>query len=322
MASTYTQAEPAIVETVARTPEAGSYIDWAAIIAGAVFASAISFILFTFGSAIGLTLASPFEGEGIRLSFFAIASAIWAVWAAVSSFMAGGYLAGRMRRRMFDATEDESDMRDGAHGLLVWGVGVLVGALFFAGTLSGVVRGGTEVASSVASGAAAGTVAAGLSDDGGVGYIADKFFRAEANPVAAGTSGTSGGEVIDAMPTAQSASGMRGEVGRILAASMASGTEVPEADRAYIARLISNQTGMEEAEAEARVDAVLTEAAEAAAATEAAAREAADTARRLLVLGAFLTAASLLVAAVGAWWAAGFGGRHRDEGTILIRRMR
>ncbi|MBU2091014.1 MAG: hypothetical protein KKB63_10685 [Alphaproteobacteria bacterium] len=239
MASTYTQAEPAVVETVARTPEAGSYIDWAAIIAGAVFASAISFILFTFGSAIGLTLASPFEGEGIRLSFFAIASAIWAVWAAVSSFMAGGYLAGRMRRRMYDATEDESDMRDGAHGLLVWGVGVLVGALFFAGSLTGVVRGGTEVASSVASGAAAGTVAAGLSSDGGVGYIADKLFRAEPAPVASGT--------VDAMPTAQSATGMRAEVSRILAANMASGTDLPEADRTYIVRLISNQTGMEEA---------------------------------------------------------------------------
>jgi len=35
------------------------------------------------------------------------------------------------------------------------------------------------------------------------------------------------------------------------------------------------------------------------------------------VLAAFLTAASLLVSAIGAYWAAMNGGRHRDEGTVF-----
>jgi hypothetical protein len=47
--------------------------------------------------------------------------------------------------------------------------------------------------------------------------------------------------------------------------------------------------------------------------------EAADDARRIGVMGAFLVAASLLVSAAGAYFAAGVGGRHRDEGTIIAR---
>ena len=41
----------------------------------------------------------------------------------------------------------------------------------------------------------------------------------------------------------------------------------------------------------------------------------ADKVRRATVLVAFVTAASLVVSAAAAWWAAGMGGRHRDEGT-------
>ena len=42
---------------------AASYVDWGAIIAGAVVASAIAFVLLTFGSAVGLTLTSPSEAR-------------------------------------------------------------------------------------------------------------------------------------------------------------------------------------------------------------------------------------------------------------------
>ena len=41
----------------------------------------------------------------------------------------------------------------------------------------------------------------------------------------------------------------------------------------------------------------------------------ADKARRVGVIVAFVTAAALMVSAVAAWWAAGMGGRHRDEST-------
>ena len=43
------------------------------------------------------------------------------------------------------------------------------------------------------------------------------------------------------------------------------------------------------------------------------AADAAETARKAAVIAAFITAASLLVAAVGAYWAAMMGGNHRDK---------
>jgi hypothetical protein len=66
-------------------------------------------------------------------------------------------------------------------------------------------------------------------------------------------------------------------------------------------------------EANARVDNVLASVEGA----KAEAADAADAARRTGVLGAFLVAASFLVSAVGAYWAAQVGGRHRDKGTAF-----
>jgi hypothetical protein len=47
------------------------------------------------------------------------------------------------------------------------------------------------------------------------------------------------------------------------------------------------------------------------------AKQAAETARKIGVLVAFLSAASLAVGAAAAWWAATMGGKHRDEGVDL-----
>ena len=45
--------------------------------------------------------------------------------------------------------------------------------------------------------------------------------------------------------------------------------------------------------------------------------DAAESERKLGVLAAFLTAASLLVAGAGAYWAAMQGGNHRDKQTVF-----
>ena len=130
--------------------DARSHLDWPAVIAGAVVVSAISLVLITFGSAIGLSLTSPFDNSGMSAVGLAIALGLWLVWVQISSFMAGGYVTGRMRRRAYDASEHESDVRDGMHGLGMWGMGVLIGALFLALSATGVVT----TAATVTSGAA------------------------------------------------------------------------------------------------------------------------------------------------------------------------
>ena len=100
----------------------------------------------------------------------------------------------------------------------------------------------------------------------------------------------------------------RAEAGRIFAQSALAG-EVSADDRTYLAQVVSTNTGLPQAEAEARVDQVIT----AIETAKAEAAETAEAARKMTVLGAFLTAASLLVSAVGAYWAAQKGGNHRDK---------
>jgi hypothetical protein len=88
----------AMVERVSRFDEpaaplkrpatgAASYVDWGAIIAGAILASAIAFVLLTFGSAVGLTLTSPFRGEGLAGTALAVAIALWVLWEKYPAFL-------------------------------------------------------------------------------------------------------------------------------------------------------------------------------------------------------------------------------------------
>jgi hypothetical protein len=272
-----------------------SYIDWPAIIAGTVLATAISFVLMTFGSAIGLTLTSAYEGRGMTLFWFAIAAALWMLWVQISSFMAGGYLTGRMRRRNYDATEYESDIRDGSHGLIMWAVCVLLGALIAFSGISAVVATATGAASTVAAGAAAG--AAGNADEmlgEGDSLLVDRLLRS--------TNAT-------AQPTTAD---NRGEVGRIIAGALED-DELADADRQYLASIVAARSGLTQEEAQARVDETWSQAQQARAVAE----EAAETARRVGLIAAFLTAASLFASAIGAYFGATLGGNHRDKQVMV-----
>jgi hypothetical protein len=93
----------------------------------------------------------------------------------------------------------------------------------------------------------------------------------------------------------------RAEISRLLVAAVASGSITPQ-DRAYLAQLVSQRTGIPPQEAEQRVDAAIT-----------AAREAIDKARRGTILAGLTTAIALVVSFAAAWWAAMKGGQHRDK---------
>jgi hypothetical protein len=282
-----------------------SYLDWPAIIGGIVLASAISLLLLTFGSAVGLSFANFRSFTGTAPVWAAIAAASWLLWVQISSFMAGGYLTGRMRRRFHDATEHESDVRDGAHGLLVWAGALVIGAIIAVGGLGAAVSAignavgtATTAASNVAQGAAANPQAANaVSALDPNAYFTDQLFRLA--PGATAPQGTT--------------TDYRGEAGRIIATSAVSGTAVSADDKAYLAQLVSQDTGLPADQANARVDQVLKAIDDA----RAKAADAAETARKTTVLAAFLTAASLLVSAVGAYWAAMKGGNHRDDSTVF-----
>lgn len=274
---------PAAVDSSER-----AYVDWPAILAGAVVATAIAFLFTAFGSAIGLSLTPLLDGENSAVAAV-IAIGLWVLWVAVSSFMAGGYLTGRLRRRVYDATPHEVDVRDGAHGLVMWAVGALIGATLTVASVSGAARIGAEALSAAGSAAAsAGATAIQAVSGGNPELLVDRLFRSD------GTGTTVTGSTRD-------------EVSRLLEQG---GSGIADEDQGYLASLIASRTSLTEDEAAARIAAMSDEL---AAAAEAAA-SAAELARKAAVISAFLVAVSLLIGAAGAWWAAGVGGRHRDEG--------
>ena len=292
-----------VVAAGSPTQDHASYVDWPAIVAGILLASAISILLLTFGSALGLSFADIADGEGANPILVAVMAALWLLAVTLSSYMAGAYLTGRLRRRIGDATEHESDVRDGAHGLLVWAGAVVVGAMLAVSGIGAAVNTAGSIASTVTQAASnvAGEAAGAIDPNA---YFIDAMLRPGAPPAP----GQPGQPASDAA---------RAEIGRILANGATSG-QVPEEDRAYLAQLVSANTGLAEPEARARVDQTLGNVD----AARQAALDAAETARRTAVLGAFLVAASLLVSAIGAYWAASKGGNHRDKGTVFATMFR
>ncbi len=248
-------------------------VEWSAVFAGAFLAAAISFVLLTFGTAIGLSATSPWPNSGLSTSVVAGIAVFWVLAQQIGSFMAGGYVAGRMRTGLHDASADEVQFRDGVHGGVVWAVGIVVGAGLLMATASAVTRTTAEVA-----GGAAATAAAGSSD-----IVVDRLLR----PQKAG------------QPASEA--DVRSEVGRVLATAVANGTLTSQ-DRSYLAQVIAQRTGVSAEEADKRISEAFNGA-----------REAADKARKAAVLTGFVTAASLLISLAAAWWAAIKGGHHRDH---------
>jgi len=185
-----------------------------------------------------------------------------------------GYLAGRLRIRWSTVHSDEVYFRDTAHGFLVWAVGVVITAAFLGAAVSSIVGSGAKLAATTAAaGAIAATASGGETITGAAptsgpqsalatarSYLTDTLLRPDRIPAVAA-------------PEA------RLEIGRIFAEALRKGT-LPDADRKYAARLIAAQTGLSQAEAEQRVDAVYAQGKSITADAERAARDAADKARK------------------------------------------
>src|SRR6201992_4107495 len=126
-----TVIEPAPMETRTglRPPVDGWRVEWSPIILGALTAAAVSSILVTFGTAIGLGLSST--SPTWRDASFALwlLSGIYLVLTALISFACGGYLAGRTRSPYAPAAAEDVERRDGWHGLGSWALAILIGAL-------------------------------------------------------------------------------------------------------------------------------------------------------------------------------------------------
>jgi hypothetical protein len=285
-----------VARPAAAVADKPSFVEWPAVFAGAVLAAALSFVFLTFGTAIGLSATSPWPGSGLSAKVIASIAVFWVLAQQIGSLMIGGYVAGRMRTRWSEAG-DEAEFRDGLHGGLVWGIGVLFSALLVFATAGAAARTGAEVA-----GKAAATVA-GTSDP--MDAVIDTMLRPTVTAQAQAAAPPPAAAAQPARPrTAGAPAGgdeSRAEISRIMASALASGALTSE-NRAYLAQVIVQRTGLPQSEAERRIDAAVT-----------AAREAADKARKAAILTGFVTAAGLILSLGAAWWAAMKGGQHRDN---------
>jgi hypothetical protein len=256
-----------------------SYVNWSAIVAGALAAAAVAFVLHSFAAGIGAAVSST--APTWRDASFALValSGLYLVLVALVSYGFGGYVAGRMRSRLAGRTPDETEFRDGVHGAATWALATLLTALLLFGGAQSLTRL-----------AAPSTGTAGPSTSvGGENIIAfdiDRLFRGVRPDV--------------------NMESTRAEAARILL-SGSSHSGMNTEDRAYLIRLVTERTGLGQPEAERRVADVIARA-----------KENIARARKSAVLLSFSTGAAALLGLAVACFAAIEGGMHRETSPSLL----
>ncbi|WP_407119086.1 hypothetical protein [Bradyrhizobium sp. LMG 9283] len=256
------------------TGESPRIVQWSSVFAGALAAGAMSFILISFGVAIGLGVSSASPSWRDASAALALLSGLYLIIQAIISFGFGGYIAGRTTRPALAPAkiEGDDDRRDGLHGLTAWALAVLLGAALLA-LLGAAAIDRSPMRSSASNMSAAEPL---------LSYELDKLFRA---PRRAPNT-----DLREA----------RAEAGRILMTS-SSHSGVSTDDRAYLVQEVAAITGLAAPDAERRVNALIADS-----------KTAINRARRNSIIVAFSVAAATLIGAAVAWAAAVAGGRHRD----------
>lgn len=327
---------PAIV-----APTHESAVSWGAILAGAIGAAALSLILLILGVGLGLSSVSPWSFDGVSKETFGWTSVAWLTFTAIAASALGGYLAGRLRTKWAGLHGDETYFRDTAHGFVSWAVATLLTAALLTSAIGGILGAGAKVAGATA-GAAASTVgvaAAGAgsaamgTQEGDLDYWVDSLFRNASTDSAAPPppAPLAPGAMPSPTAAAPAAPGnvpppprpmpgnergadrreVRSEVNRIIVSSLRSEGLNP-ADTQYLAQLIARETGMSQAEAQARVTDVQTRMRAALEEAKTTAMKAADDARKASAYAALWLFITLLIGAFFASLSATWGGRRRD----------
>jgi hypothetical protein len=263
-----------------------STISWGAILAGGFVAAAVTLIVVAFGVGVGLSVVSPWEGEGISATTASWGAGLFLVAVAMLSSTFGGYITGRLRDAWEDVNVHERFFRDTAHGFVTWAFATVLTATVLAGA-------GTHLLAAASTGAipAAGAGAAQAANNSGDVYV-DRLLRVGPQ--------TNGPNTASASLNDQAAT--RAELLRIIGRATRKGGDVSTEDRAYAARVIVARTGMSQSEAEQRVNQTIAQA-----------KDAADKARRAAAKFSIWIAISLLAGAFTGSLAAAEGGKLRNS---------
>lgn len=249
-------------------------VSWAAVAAGAIVSCALTLVLLAFGTGLGLSVVSPWQGAGVSATTFKIATGLYLIVIAMLASSIGGYIAGRLRSRWIGVHSDEVYFRDTAHGFIAWAFASVLGAVLLA-----------SPAPSLLGGVAAGLSQGAANQAGPVDGYVDTLLRAD----------------TPAAQNSGNASDTRGEMVRLFGSSLRNGGELKPADREYVSKVVAARTGLSQADADKRVNDVVTQA-----------KADMDTARKATAQLAFWLTASLLLGAFCASLAATEGGGLRD----------
>jgi hypothetical protein len=260
-------------------------ISWPAVAAGAVVTCALTVVLIAFGLGLGLSVVSPWAGAGVSATTFKIGTGLYLIVIAMLSSSIGGYIAGRLRSRWISVHSDEVYFRDTAHGFVAWAFASVLGAILLASPVSSLIEGG-------GSAAVQGSASAGRSSGPMDGYV-DTLLRSDAPASQQGNSNQS-----------------RGELDRLLVSSFRNGSDLKPSDREYVSKVVAARTGLSQADADKRVNEVVTQA-----------KSDIDATRKATAQLAFWLTASLLMGAFCSSLAATEGGGLRD-GTWKSRNRR
>jgi hypothetical protein len=204
-------------------------VSWAAVVAGAVAAAALTLVLLAFGAGMGFSSVSPWGNSGVSTSTFQISAGIYLIVVAMLASTIGGFIAGRLRTKWVGVHTHEVFFRDTAHGFLAWGLATVVSAAFLAAAASNI----------------AGGVSSGLAPTAGgpMDYYVDALLRS--NPTAS--------------PNTTDLRATRAEIARLLTNGLRDG-DVPAPDRTYMAQVVAVRTGLSQADADKRVSDVINQA--------------------------------------------------------------
>jgi hypothetical protein len=288
-----------------------SAVSWKAVLAGTVAAAALTLLMVAFGVGVGFSVVSPWAGQGISSTTFTIAAGIYLIVVAMIPSTIGGYIAGRLRSQWQTVHAHERYFRDSAHGFLVWALTTVVIAAFLGGAMTHIISGlggGVTAASGVAASSAATDV-----------YV-DRLVRNEptqgARAAVAPSSATPNAPAavapqadVQAPQTGARARVNRAEISRVLAPAMLKGGNVAEADKAYLVQVVAARNGIPQAQAEQRVNQVITDA-----------KSTADTARKSAAKFSLWLVISMLAGALAASLAAIEGGSLRNREWYLTAR--
>jgi hypothetical protein len=261
---------------VASVPVGTTYnFQWTNIIAGAICASALAFVLHAFAGAIGISLSSTAPTWRDSSAVLVLLAGLYLVLVALASYGFGAYVAARLRAPSPTTAPETAEFRDGVDGLLVWALATLLTGLI----ALAIVHATPRVAAP--SGTSAETSIAG---ENILAYDLDRLFRSDRRPQGLeGNLNYPRAEAARILLTASSHRGMQAD------------------DRTYLVRLVAAVTGIAQPDAERRVDQVIAQA-----------KENISRARRTGIILGFMVGAAALLGAAAAWYVACAAGRHRD----------